>query len=125
MIYSDIGSFDLENCRISDVHRSDNEITIALKSTHFISKKDPADETLNAVIRLSNVIRESAIQYLEGGEEKPVELSGCPLDIVELASLENGTLNLQGYKNNAPWFCWEISALNITVEWGENRATAT
>ena len=125
MIHADIGSFDLENSRINDVLRGDGEITISFKSIRFKSNKHQANEQFNAVVRLSNVTSESATQHLGGGVEKSAELSGCPIDIVELASIENGTLNLQGYKNNTPWFCWEISTLSITIEWGENRATAT
>ena len=125
MIHADIGSFDLENPRINDVLRGDGEITISFKSIRFKSNKHQANEQLNAVVRLSNVTSESATQHLGGGVEKSAELSGFPIDTVELASFENGTLNLQGYKNNTPWFCWEISALSITIEWGGNRATAT
>ncbi|MDC7826261.1 hypothetical protein PQS90_13980 [Pseudomonas sp. BLCC-B13] len=125
MIYADIGSFDLENSRIDDVLRSGSEIAISFKSIFFKSNKHQENEQLNAIVRLSNVTSESATQHLGGGVEKHADLSGCPIEIVELASIENGTLNLQGYKNNTPWFSWEITALSITIEWGDNRATAT
>ena len=54
--------------------------------------------------------------YVGEGITKPHPDPRLPLDSVEVAEYQDGKLSLQGYRNGEPWYVWEITSENISVD---------
>ncbi|WP_130432064.1 hypothetical protein [Rivibacter subsaxonicus] len=113
MILSAAGEVDLENARIVQVERSASQVSIYVSSATV-----EARPTASLTLELLGVTAESAVLHVAGGGEVPLDVGSSlpPLNLVEVWSEHDGTLELQGYRDREPWVVWRLSAKSIRAK---------
>jgi hypothetical protein len=119
MIETQFGKMDLADANILDIRRSDQDIRIKLDSVRFwqgpIDSSRSVRTARDVTITLAKVRKEQATYYVGEGVAKPHPDPRHPLDSIEVAEFQNGSLSLQGYRNGEPWYVWDIASESISL----------
>jgi hypothetical protein len=108
-----LGDFDLEDCKILKVDRSENEIKIKLSFARAMSGTENGSVNYEVISEPTLLVQGVVKEEIEGQEPD----SNFPLDLVEVVKHTDGKLELSGYRNNKPWYVWSIEAKNISITW--------
>ncbi len=129
MIATDIGQIELDDAKVIDIGRKNDEICIALDGASLWERCSNGSvgwrSLYNVKVILRGVTGDVAEYWVGSGVSAPHPNPTYPLDAIEIAEYANGSLMLQGYLNREPWYTWKITAGTCTLVWDANIATAT
>jgi len=105
---------DLDDSRVVNVRRENGNVIIDLERFG----------TEHIHVRANGVSHEDAEYYVGGRVTAPHPDPNFPLDLIEVAKIGSGILELQGYFKSESWYVWRIVADSIEIDRGSIDAKA-
>jgi hypothetical protein len=118
MINTSSGTIDLEDAKIIDVTRQIGEICIYFHSVRLWQNIDDNSRNFKSIEKVKIRLIEIIEEHCSGSDSSPHVDKHQPVDVVEVVTYKNKTLELQGFRNRTPWYLWSITADHLNVEYG-------
>jgi hypothetical protein len=118
MINTSSGTIDLEDAKIIGVTRQSDEICIYFQSVRLWQNINDDSRNFKSIEKVKIRFIEIIEEYCSGSDSSPNVDKHQPVDVVEVVTYENKTIELQGFRNRIPWYLWSITAGHISVEYG-------